>query len=142
MRGGGLKCGGRSRVVLAVIGGIHNPVQIRRNMETQKERQCNLALVGWRCTRNMGHDGPCAAIQITEESKPVQAQCYMCRGTGKRSIMKWFGGVQHWNDVPCNICNSTGLLPESHPESLLLRINQLEQTIEEIKNLMKNYRSY
>lgn len=36
-----------------------------------KEKECQVAPAGWRCTRAAGHEGPCAAVAIEDEELSV-----------------------------------------------------------------------
>lgn len=36
-------------------------------MDERDENQCDKPPEGWECTREAGHEGPCAAVEIEEE---------------------------------------------------------------------------
>lgn len=63
---------------------------------------CKLPPRGWVCTREPGHEGPCAAWPEGAQLPAVEPRCPHCHGTKKEP-----GSVRHDPRIPPTICRDT-----------------------------------
>ena len=67
--------------------------------------RCSVPPCGWWCSREPGHEGPCAARVIAERPKPA---CHVCKD--KRTL---FNDVLQ-QDAPCPFCATPCGLARRH----------------------------
>lgn len=71
---------------------------------SEATKTCTVPPAGWRCTRDAGHEGPCAAVP-TREKELAQRWCWFHEGDERVTVLssesEAHGEAQQWVDDNC-----------------------------------------
>lgn len=96
---------------------------------TTAPEQCDIPPTGWKCTRELGHGGPCAAVP---NSPTARRRCNHCRGRGQYPPPDGNG-----DNINCCKCDGTGVerIHKGALEGSSPGLNVAECTVQDILDM-------